>query len=353
MHYKPDWEGAEARWTALWRGEPLDRPCLVLTGPATSDVPCPPPPADPRDRYLDPDWVVRHARFCLAHTWWGGDAVPTYGCLGGWSIAHGARCGFAPNTIWHDPIPLDTSRPPAFRFSPAAEDVQAVVRVQRALAELAGEDGFMVGQHIALPANDLIAAIYGTETVLMAMLDHGDWLTQAIDQLARAYVEQHRFIDRGQVGATHRFWYGVNWHSFWGPDPFLVTQSDISCMLSPEQFARFVLPDLARTGGEYGRVWYHLDGPGALHHLPTLLRQEWISVIQWVPGAGNDASALRWLDVLRRIQAAGKIATMWVRADEVEPLLRNGLDPRRLVLHASVPSPQAGQALLDAARRRI
>ena len=50
---------------------------------------------------------------------------------------------------------------------------------------------------------------------------------------------------------------------------------------------------------------YHLDGPGALRHLDRLLQMDKLKGVQWVYGAGQP-SARYWLDVLKKIQAAGK-----------------------------------------------
>ncbi|MAG13144.1 MAG: trimethylamine corrinoid protein 2, partial [Spirochaetales bacterium] len=50
---------------------------------------------------------------------------------------------------------------------------------------------------------------------------------------------------------------------------------------------------------------YHLDGPGALRHLDALLDIKELDAVQWVPGAGNEGFS-RWIDVYKKIQAAGK-----------------------------------------------
>jgi succinate dehydrogenase flavin-adding protein (antitoxin of CptAB toxin-antitoxin module) len=50
---------------------------------------------------------------------------------------------------------------------------------------------------------------------------------------------------------------------------------------------------------------YHYDGKGALGHLDDILAIPDIDVIQWVPGDGNPRS-IEWMDLLHKIQAAGK-----------------------------------------------
>jgi hypothetical protein len=76
-------------------------------------------------------------------------------------------------------------------------------------------------------------------------------------------------------------------------------------MISPEMFERAVLPSLVAEMRSLDRSIFHLDGPDALRHLDRLLEVPGLHAVQWVYGAGN-GPATRWIDVYRRIQAAGK-----------------------------------------------
>jgi hypothetical protein len=75
-------------------------------------------------------------------------------------------------------------------------------------------------------------------------------------------------------------------------------QSDLSYMISPHMFTRFVKPDLVAC-------CEHLDGVGGLRHLDDLLSIERLRGIQWQPGDAQPM-ADQWLDVLRRIRDGGK-----------------------------------------------
>ena len=57
--------------------------------------------------------------------------------------------------------------------------------------------------------------------------------------------------------------------------------------------------------GWLDRNMFHLDGPGALKHLDTLLACEDLDALQWVYGAGNEPAA-RWAEVYQKAQSAGK-----------------------------------------------
>jgi len=51
---------------------------------------------------------------------------------------------------------------------------------------------------------------------------------------------------------------------------------------------------------------YHLDGPGAIHHLDTLLNLPELHAIQWVPGAGVTGGITQWVPLILRVQSKGK-----------------------------------------------
>jgi hypothetical protein len=77
-------------------------------------------------------------------------------------------------------------------------------------------------------------------------------------------------------------------------------------MIGPDMFKQFVKPELVETSKKLTNVFYHLDGPGQLVHLDSMLEIDTIQGIQWVPGAGQpDAS--QWPQVYKKITEAGKL----------------------------------------------
>ena len=94
-------------------------------------------------------------------------------------------------------------------------------------------------------------------------------------------------------------------------------QCDFCCMISPRMFERFVKPELAESCRKLDRAFYHLDGPGQLRHLDSLLEIPELAGVQWIPGAGA-APADEWIDVYRRIRAAGKLVQFTGDVDQLE-----------------------------------
>ena len=136
---------------------------------------------------------------------------------------------------------------------------------------------------------------------------------------------------------------------FWAPEPFVRTQCDVSCMLSPKMFDRFIVPEL-EEGEEHGALWYHLDGWNARQHLQRLLSLPYVRVIQYTPAPGEPDNGPEHLEMYRRIQAAGRIVHISLPAENIEPLLR-GLDPGRLMLDTSCPGREEGERLLERSAR--
>ena len=81
--------------------------------------------------------------------------------------------------------------------------------------------------------------------------------------------------------------------------------NDFSCMIGKHMFDEYFLPGIAEECAFYERSLYHLDGPGALKHLDSLLEIRELDAVQWVCGFGNEGFA-RWAHVYRKIQQAGK-----------------------------------------------
>lgn len=348
MFYKADWPEAQRRLTALWRGERLDRPCIAVTAPQAMDNPAPlPAPRDDEARWLDPDYRLAVLRRELAGTWWGGEATPSSLLMAGWVICLGGTPHFAPETIWFETREVDFCVPSPFRHDEDSRWMRKYRTLLLALCREAGPDGFLVGSPLGLPANDLLSMHMGTQEFLIALLDQPEWMLEAILTGARDQLLASQELQALMRAQGHAYWYGnAGWMPFWAPEPYIPTQSDVSCMLSSAMFDRFVLPELEVYGEAYGALWYHLDGGDARQHLPRLLSLPFLRVIQYTPAPAEPPNGPGHLDMYRQIQAAGKIVHIDVPWQHVEALVRE-LDPARLMLTTWCPSQGEGEALLE------
>ena len=350
MKFKPDWEQAKERLTALWRGQLRNGPCMSVHAPSGKGAPYPPEPAGVEDRWINPRWVVSNALAQIANTWWGGEAVPSYLLMAGWVNCLGGTPRFAPQTIWFEHIEVDFDRPPALRFDPRDPWVRRYEALHRAMVQAAGRDDFLIGQCCILPACDLLSMLMGTENFLVALMDHPRWMREAICQGARVQTEARQYFER-ITAEGNDFWYGNGgWMCFWAPEPYAATQSDVSCMMSPAMFDEFIVPELDIYGRRHNAMWYHLDGGDAQQHLPRLLSLPYMRVIQYVPAPCEPPNGPGHLDLYRKIQAAGKIVHIQVAPENVAPLVK-ALDCSCLMLDVYCDNVDDGRKLLQSVGR--
>jgi 5-methyltetrahydrofolate--homocysteine methyltransferase len=124
-------------------------------------------------------------------------------------------------------------------------------------------------------------------------------------------------------------------------------------MLSPKLFDEFVLPHVEEQCERLDRVIYHLDGPGQIPHLNSLLKVERLDGIQWVPGAGeelqgNDCGSQKWIPLYRKILEAGKLLVLYMPREKVIPMLK-ALGSRKVLVQTFCVSETDARKLLTEA----
>ena len=180
MKYKDDWPEAAERWAALWEGRRLDRPCMCITAPKGGGHRAPQPRSG-EEKYLDPGYVVPATLAFLESTHFGGEAIPSQLLNGGWvATCYGARPRLSLETIWFEPREFDWQKPPTFELDPGDPWHQRYLTLHKAVTAAAGRDDFMVGGACLLPANDMLARLMGTETFMLGLVEHPDWMRQRL-----------------------------------------------------------------------------------------------------------------------------------------------------------------------------
>ena len=201
---------------------------------------------------------------------------------------------------------------------------------------------YYVGMPDLMEGLDVLAAMKGTDKVLMDTLTQPDLLEEQMQRINDAYFEVFdalydiiRFDGRDCGGPLDPTCPGASfgtademafcYFSLWAPGKVTKLQSDISTMLSVEDYRRFVQPFIRQQAQRIPYTLYHLDGVGAMRHLPALLEIEELKAIQWTPGVGQPQGGdPKWYDLYRQILAGGKsIMACWVTVEELRPLLDN------------------------------
>jgi hypothetical protein len=340
LAYKHNWPETRQRLEAFWRMEILDRPCIAVTAPRCRPRPVP-PPVDCRQKWTDPEYVAQSYDAGHEAAYFGGEAIPATSLMVGYAHGYGAPLDFAEQTIWQSPIIHSWDEPPALVLDEADWGWAQVQRVVARCLEVAAGKWLVGFPNIHQP-NDHLALLRGGEAFCLDLYDHPREMKRALRRLLDNWYTVFERIrglcSRTQEGST-------NWLGIWCPWAKCMTlQSDISCALSPAMFEEFIAPELEELTAWLDTSIYHLDGPGALQHLDRLLALRRLHAIQWTPGTGQ-AQGVAWLDLFRRIQAAGKGVVIYLPYEEVETAARE-LRPEGLFILTWARSPEAAEALL-------
>lgn len=160
---------------------------------------------------------------------------------------------------------------------------------------------------------DILSTFRPSEALLFDLYDHPE-------QVKRCTWEIH--------AAWHRYFQGMNtvlrpvnpgytaWTPIFSEVPYYMLQCDFCYMIGPDMFDEFVKPELATSCRAIDHAFYHLDGPGQLAHLDSLLEIEALDGVQWIPGDGAKPIT-EWPDVYRKISEAGKKIQIFGTMDEL------------------------------------
>ena len=181
---------------------------------------------------------------------------------------------------------------------------------------------YYVGMPDLMEGLDVLAALEGTDKVLLDTVMRPEVLERQVQQINDIYFQVFdELYDIIREGDEMAFCY----FSSWAPGRMSKLQSDISTMISQDDYRRFVQPFIREQCQKIDYTLYHLDGVGAMHHLDALLEIDELNAIQWTPGVGEpQGGSSKWYDLYRKILAGGKsIMACWVTLDELHPLLDN------------------------------
>ena len=137
----------------------------------------------------------------------------------------------------------------------------------------------------------------------------------------------------------------TSWLEMWSEGRTQAVQCDFCCMISPEHFRRFALPSLEHEIACLDHAVYHMDGPGQIRHLDDLLALRGLHTIQWVPGAGQPP-ATAWVEMLQKIQRAGKGVQVLATVEEVKALYRQLVAEKTFYWVLDCTSESEARALL-------
>ncbi|MBQ6053383.1 MAG: trimethylamine corrinoid protein 2 [Clostridia bacterium] len=346
-----DEEKLSKRWLEFWNRENEDRPFLstAVSKENARRSPAPIAPQDIKDRWLDTEFQVKCARYGAENTLYLGESFPIYSPNLGPDFI-GAVCGcdlkFSPSTSWSEPCIEDYGKYPDIVFDENNPWWKKMVEMTKAAVDDANGD-YLVGITDIHPGADAVVSLRGAAAAAMDLYLEPDEFKKRVWQIFDVFKEVterlHRIISEKQKGSS-------NWMCLYHPEKlWYVTSCDFSYMISSEHFSEFILPELVAEAEWLPATVYHLDGIGSLTHLDTLLGVDRINGIQWVPGEGK-APAREWVEVLKRIQRAGKCIVMSCSPKDIIPLCEV-LDPRGVFFSFGGLDRDSAESLIKEAER--
>ncbi|MBI3986903.1 MAG: hypothetical protein HY343_08295 [Lentisphaerae bacterium] len=354
LKYKEDWEETKARYLFWWNHEYFGRCALGVTAPRNNppDIPPPPVPRSPEQKWYDLDWISQAMAYTLGRTFFGGEAIPVWnaGYAGVSAIPAllGCPTELDMETGWWQPILTDSERLDvrALRLDETHANHQFTMRMlKRAVEESRGQALPSIGDLGA--SGDTLAAVRGTEQLLLDCVERPDDVRAAEEYLMDMWFD---FYDRC-FGIVREASEGSTcWFNLWSPGKFFAVQNDFSYNVGPDMFQALFLPALRRQTEFLDHSVYHVDGVSAFRHVEALCQLPRLQAIQILPGAGQD-SPLHYLDTLKKVQKAGKNLHISIAADEVETALAE-LSARGLFIDTTTETEADARELLTLAETR-
>ena len=256
----------------------------------------------------------------------------------------GARLENTADTAWYHPPGIKDIRDLHFELNPDDVWFRRISDIYRACVDRwQGEVQIAMTD---LGGNlDILSTFRPSERLLLDLYDHPDEVKrltwEAHECWFQAFEAFNAILQPSNPGYTA-------WTPIYSEDPYYMLQCDFCYMIGPDMFDEFVKPELAATCQRLGNPFYHLDGPGELPHLDSLLAIDELKGVQWVPGDGAPPQR-EWPQVYRKIREAGKLIQLLDIHDTLDPIAEALGSARGIIAIGGMPieQEQEARALLE------
>lgn len=325
---KPDYEKTHERFNAFWEREIIDRPPvnIILPGENRKVLPKKEYKND-EERWMDVEFRAMTDAMHLENLNFFADSLPiAWPNLG--PEFYSALCGcdykFGKTTTWSEPCLDDMADYDKFNVPDFNHPIfKALDKYTDLLLELS-KDKFIVGLSDIHGGGDHLAALRDPQNLAFDMIDCPELVKDALE---KSYEGVNRLYDYffNKIKSFNPNMPITSWTPAISDESFYIPSNDFSCMISKDMFDEVFLEGIRGECKYWKHTIYHLDGPGALRHLDSLLSIPELDAVQWVCGAGNEGYH-KWVDVYKRIQSAGKGIEMQCHINEL-PMVFETLKP--------------------------
>lgn len=294
------------RQDAFWDCEVLGRACAVITFPRKEPVvPFPVSRhATREERWMDVEFQAQQTKAAVLNTVYMGDALPSvHPNLGPdfFPALYGGEVIFEERTSYIKPFLKDWADADQLKLSHEHPYWKKMEELYAAYME-AGKNTFYTGWTDLHPGADCLVGFRGPQNLATDLFDEPEAIRKELKKVTADFLKtyEHYYKKLSSAGLPCTGWPEVvstrRWH---------VPSNDFSYMISAAQFNEFFLEGLREECDYFDASLYHLDGVGSLTQLDSLLGIKTLNAIQWVWGDGH-GQVTDWLDVFKKVQAAGK-----------------------------------------------
>jgi hypothetical protein len=329
------WEKVKQDYAAWWAGK-LDRPLIrmILTG-ADPGRPKPKLPvygftshydlAVPAEQIIDRlDYEAARCKYLAdAFPWiWPNFGPGVVAALLGADLVNSPQEG----TVWFKPSVEKDIKDLSFSFTTDTVWFKRIRDIMQ--AGLDRWNGMVQVAMTDLGGNlDVLSSFRPSEKLLFDLYDNPDQVQRLVWEAHNAWWA---FFDEFNKTLFPQNPGYSSWAPLFSTEPFYMLQCDFCYMISPAMFDQFVKPELAATCKKLTHAFYHLDGPGQLPHLDSLLAIDELKGVQWVPGERRPELS-DWLEVYKKISAAGKKMQIWGSLETVDKIIDSVGDGRGII----------------------
>jgi hypothetical protein len=354
--YKPDWEVTKKRLVAWWAHEDIGRCALAVTA-EKKDAPhiAPPPlPGKVGDRWIDFDYQRALQEYNMQRTFYGGEAIPVWNPGDNWIHMAGflgCPIELRDDTGWPGTI-LEKGDLTGFDYrkitiDPDKQWWKFSVKMHHQAVEAARGKSIPGIQALGGCA-DTLAQLRGTQQLLLDVMDCPGYVRDfdqyLMKQWNEVYEKFYQITREGAEGSTT--WPSTN---VWAPGRFYFPMCDFSYMISTKMYTDLFLPSIEMQVNYLDYSLYHLDGVRAFAHIDVILALSKLNGVQVVPGDGKP-NALHYMDLLKKIQRAGKNLWISLPPEDVETALEN-LSAKGLFINTSCETEEEARNLIIKAEK--
>lgn len=190
----------------------------------------------------------------LVNTEWAMPALPWTEAMAGCPV----EVVFESGTTW-----AGLACPPAMplaSFRPALRQAWLDKLIECTRALVADANGrYAVATTLMRGPMDMLAAMIGTQRMCLAMVDEPAEIERLLDFCTTLWIQ----AAQAQLACIPPIAGGyVNRYKVWAPGTSVVTQADISNLISPRQYKKFLLPCDARIGATFDYLTLHSHSAG-------------------------------------------------------------------------------------------